>query len=104
MKVAMHIIAKPPFVHFWTKYPEFEKPLRAFLSLLEGSKAQNFNELKETFPSADYVPSKYTVFDIAGNGCRVVGIVQYGNQQVYVQLVGTHKDYDIWTKKNRKKK
>jgi mRNA interferase HigB len=100
----MHVISKGPFRDCWAKHPDSEKPLRALLTMLEGSKAQNFNELKKAFPSADYVPSKYTVFDVAGNEYRVVATVQYGNQQVYVQLVGTHKDYDIWTKKNRKKK
>lgn len=99
----MHIIAKTPFVDFWKKIPASETPLRLFLKLLGGSKAQNFTELKQAFSRADYVPSKYTVFDICRNEYRVVAVINYSSQRVYIRFVGTHKEYDNWTKENRRK-
>ena len=65
--------------------------------------AKNFNELKRTFTSADYVPKKYTVFDIGGNDYRIVTVISYDAQKVYLRLVGTHSEYDKSTKENRGK-
>jgi len=51
------------------------------------------NELRKTFPSADYVEGK-TVFNVGGNKVRTITLIEYGIMQVIVTEVLTHKEYD----------
>lgn len=65
--------------------------------------ATNYNELKQTFQTADYVPKKFTIFDVGGNKFRIVTVIHYITKSVYVRAVFTHAEYDKWTKQNRGK-
>lgn len=65
--------------------------------------ATNYNELKQTFQTADYVPKKFTIFDVGGNKFRIVTVIHYNTKSVYVRAVFTHAEYDKWSKQNRGK-
>lgn len=62
-----------------------------------------YQDVREFFNSADYVPP-YTVFDVGGNNYRVVVIVRYRYGKVFVHKVMTHREYDDWNKLYRKGK
>jgi mRNA interferase HigB len=102
-KEDMHVIAKSTLLGFADKHPESRDKLLSWHKTMKACTAKNFSELKLTFTSADYVPKKYTVFDIGGNDYRIVTVILYHAQKVYVRLVGTHAEYDKWTKENRGK-
>jgi mRNA interferase HigB len=57
----------------------------------------------QTFNSADYVGGKYTVFDVGGNKYRVVGVIHYNPQRIYIRDVFTRAEYDKWTREIRGK-
>lgn len=99
----MHVIAKSTLLDFADKHPEARERLLQWHKVMEACVANDFNELKLTFNSADYVPKKFTVFDISGNNYRVVTVIHYNSQRVYIRSVATHADYDKWTKENRGK-
>jgi mRNA interferase HigB len=99
----MHVISKKPLLAFAKKHPAAREKVLAWHKLMEACKAKDFTELKQTFKTADYVPEKFTVFDVGGNNCRIVAVVIYDIQTVYVRFVGTHTEYDKWSKDNRKK-
>ncbi len=103
MKEDMHVIAKSTLLAFAAKHPAAKEKLLAWHKIMEACTAKDFNQLKQTFNSADYVPQKYTVFDIGNNDYRIVAVVHYSIQKVYLRLVGTHAEYDKWTKENRGK-
>ncbi len=46
----------------------------------------------------------YTVFDVGGNNYRMVVIIRYKFNKVFVQQVMTHSEYDRWNKLDRKGK
>ncbi|MDR2937971.1 MAG: type II toxin-antitoxin system HigB family toxin, partial [Prevotellaceae bacterium] len=48
----------------------------------------------KTFNSADSVGNQRYVFNIKGNSYRLVVVVKFTIQFVYVRFVGTHKEYD----------
>jgi len=50
--------------------------------------------VKETFTSADYVGNNRFVFNIKGNNYRLIAIIIFASQKVYIRFIGTHKDYD----------
>lgn len=101
--MSMHIISLKMLREFWEKHPEAEQVLKDWHSVLEKSTAKDFNELKNTFNSADYVPP-YTVFDVGGNNYRVIVVVQYKFKKVYVREMMAHREYDNWNKRYRKGK
>jgi mRNA interferase HigB len=89
----MHVIAKPALVAFWTDHPDAEGPLAAWHRLMEASTFADFNELRDTFASADYV-APFTVFNIGGNKYRLIAVIHYNRGKVYIRHVLTHRDYD----------
>jgi mRNA interferase HigB len=54
----------------------------------------NFSELKQEFPSCDYVGNDRFVFNIKGNLYRMVTIIHFDVRTVYVRFIGTHAEYD----------
>ncbi len=89
----MRVIAKPALVAFWADYPAAKEPLEIWHRIMRRESFQNFSELRKTFASADYVDG-FTVFDIGGNKFRLIAVVRYEWQKVYIRAVLTHKEYD----------
>ena len=97
----MHVIAKPILVQFWTKHRDGEGPLRAWHSIMEKQVFADFNSLRSTFASADYV-EPLTVFNVGGNKFRLVAAIHYNRGKVYIRHVLTHDEYDRgkWKRSN----
>ena len=93
MLMCMHVIAKPALVEFWTNHPDAEGPLQAWYRVMEQEVFTDFNELRETFASADYADG-LTVFNIGGNKYRLIAAIHYNRHKVYIRAVLTHAEYD----------
>ena len=63
---------------------------------------RNFSEVKAVFPIADWVKGRI-VFDILGNRYRLVTRADFEGKRLYIEMVGTHKEYDAWTQQMRSK-
>ena len=99
----MHVISKKALETFWLKHPAATAPLEAWYRIVRGSSFENFLEIKRAFNSADYVPP-YVVFDLGGNNFRVISVIHFNRQKLYVREVLTHAEYDRWSKSYRSKK
>ena len=55
---------------------------------------QSHNDVKATFPSADYVKNGRYVFNIGGNKYRIVAVVLFIGGVMELRFVGTHEEYD----------
>jgi mRNA interferase HigB len=44
----------------------------------------------------------YTVFDVGGNSFRVIAVIHYNRQKLYIREVFTHAEYDRWSKALRR--
>ncbi|MEM1408255.1 MAG: type II toxin-antitoxin system HigB family toxin, partial [Bacteroidota bacterium] len=60
----------------------------------------SLNDLKQDYPSADYVGNNRVVFNIKGNDYRLIAIVIYVSQKVYMRWIGRHAEYDKVDAKN----
>ena len=60
----------------------------------ENSRWQCLNDIKQTFGSVDYVGNNRFVFDIKGNKYRLVAIIIFASQKVYIRFIGIHAEYD----------
>ena len=67
--------------------------LRTWFKVVSMASWQAFAELRQSFPSADQV-GRLVVFNIAGNRYRLVALVDYDWQKVFVRRVLTHEEYD----------
>ena len=97
----MRVIAKPVFVEFWIKHPDAESALQAWYRTMEGEIFVDFNDLRATFASADYVEGM-TVFNIGGNKYRLIAAIHYNRRKVFIRSLLTHAEYDLGKWKRRK--
>jgi mRNA interferase HigB len=98
----MHVIAKPILVEFWTKHRDAEYPLGAWYRVMKTGIFEDFNDLRATFASADYVDG-LTVFNIGGNKYRLIASIHYNRRKVYIRDVLTHEEYDLGKWKQKRK-
>ena len=96
----MHIISRPALIKFWIKHHDSETPLRVWFKKVEQSKWKSINELKADFPTADYVGNNRVVFDIKGNKYRIIILVFFLGQKMFIRFIGTHAEYDKVDAKN----
>lgn len=90
----MHIISRSTLSEFWEKHRDAEIPLRIWFKRVEKAKWKSVQELKKDFSSADYVGNNRIVFDIKGNKYRIVVVVFFDGQKVFIRFVGKHSEYD----------
>jgi len=97
----MHVITRSRLTEFWKKHPESKTSMLLWYKLTVIANWQNFVELREVFPSADRV-GNFTVFNIGGNKYRLIALVDYIYQKIFIRNILTHPDYDRdnWKKDN----
>ncbi|GKT10950.1 type II toxin-antitoxin system HigB family toxin [Desulforhabdus sp. TSK] len=93
----MHVISKKAIVSFWRVHPAARSPLESWYRVVSKSRFENFSDIRQAFGSADYV-APYTIFDIGGNNFRVITVIHYNRQKLFIREVLTHAEYDRWSK------
>lgn len=89
----MHVISRKALRDFWERHPESESPLTRWYTIVRKTDFKDFNELRTTFPSADWVEG-LIVFNIGGNKYRLIAAVHFNRKRIYVRYVLTHEEYD----------
>lgn len=90
----MRVIAISTLRDFWDKYPDSEQELKIWCKMINEASFQSPNEVKAVIPSADQVGNNRMVFNIFRNKYRLIVVLRYKLQRVYIRFIGTHKDYD----------
>lgn len=95
----MRILGRDALQAFKERYPDSESSLKSWAQAVESNEFKHFNELKQTFGSADYV-RPHTVLNISGNKHRLIALVNYQIRTILVQQILTHREYgeDKWRK------
>lgn len=89
----MKLISNRVLREFAQVHADAEAPLQAWRKLIEKASYRNFAELRGCFASADKIGDRM-VFNIGGNKYRLIAVVLFSVQQVFVKAVLTHADYD----------
>lgn len=95
----MHIITQQRIWKAQSIFPETSNALDDWYRIVKKNAYYSFNDLKQTFPSVDKV-GEYHVFNIGGNKLRLIAIVDYRYNKLFIREILSHKDYD----KNKWKK
>lgn len=96
----MRIVTFLRIREFAEKYPDADTALRDWYKKTTNSNWESFSDVKETFNSVDFVGNSRFVFNIRGNHYRLVAIIIFASQKVYIRFIGTHKEYDTIEVKN----
>ena len=73
----MYIFGKIKIEQFISKHTITKNVLENWIFIVESANWKNHIELKQTFPTVDYVGNAKYVFDIKGNGYRIVAVVMF---------------------------
>jgi len=90
----MRIIARRTLREFWEKHPDAEQPLRTWYTRVRNADWQTPADVKQAYRTASFTGNDRVVFNIKGNGYRLVVAVVYRHHAVYVRFIGTHHEYD----------
>lgn len=90
----MKVFNKEILDDFVQKHSQSAKPLNRWIESVSNAQWKNHSELKEAFPSADYVKNGRYVFNIGGNKFRLVAVVIFIGGVMNIRFIGTHEEYN----------
>lgn len=90
----MRVIAKRTLREFWEKHPVAKQPLLSWYKAAQIATWQNSAEIKERFSTVSIVTATRVVFNIGGNHFRLICIIRYDKQIIFIRFIGTHDEYD----------
>jgi len=88
------VIARRTLREFWERVPDAEGALVAWFQEATAADWKEPSDIKLRYASASFLPGDRVVFNIKGNGYRLVVVVVYRHHAVYVRFIGTHHEYD----------
>ena len=90
----MRIVTYKRIQEFATKHPNTQAPLNVWYHTITAKSWQNLTDIKHDFNSLDYVGNHRYVFNIKGNSYRLIALISFNAQKVYIRFIGTHAAYD----------
>jgi mRNA interferase HigB len=91
----MQVIALRTLKQFWSLHDQAEVPLRAWYANASAAVWNTPQDIKTEFgPTVDFIKDNRVIFDIGGNGFRLIVHVSYTYKRILVKFIGTHKEYD----------
>ena len=93
-KVTMKILYPEKINDFIQIHPDSKPALERWSTILKAAKWRHLADLKQDFPSADYVGNNRYVFNIKGNRYRTVVMIVFFADTAAIRFVETHKEYD----------
>lgn len=90
----MRIVSNKILREYYTKHPESKGAILFWAKIVKRAKWQNAAQVKADFANVDSIGGQRYVFNIGGNKHRIVAVVQFVHQHVYIRFIGTHAEYD----------
>ncbi|MDR1918855.1 MAG: type II toxin-antitoxin system HigB family toxin [Tannerellaceae bacterium] len=90
----MRIITYKRISEYTEIQPDAETALKEWYGKTKRSQWDCFADVRNTFNSVDSVGESRCVFNIKGNRYRIVAIIIFASQKVYIRFIGTHAEYD----------
>ena len=90
----MRVIARKKIVDYYSIHPQAKTALDEWYAKTEEAEWKSLADIKQTFNSVDYVGNQHYVFNIKGNDFRLVVVIKFTPQHVFIRFIGTHAEYD----------
>lgn len=89
----VRIISKSAISEFAKAHPGSLESLLHWYGVAKRAEWRHLADVRTDFAHADSVDS-FTVFNIAGNKYRLIALIKYRWQLVYIRHILTHAEYD----------
>jgi len=89
----MRIVTFRRIQDFCRHQPDVAIPLQVWYQKTSKAEWHSLTDIRKMFGSADYVGNNRYVFNIKGNHYRLVAIVIFASQKVYIRFIGSHAEY-----------
>ena len=90
----MRIITFRRINEFSESFPDSKIALLEWYYKTKNAKLYNLSDIRKTFNSADYIGNTRYVFKIKGNRYRMIAIIIFASQKVYIRFIGPHSEYE----------
>lgn len=90
----MRIFTERPLKQYADSHPEARTAIQDWIRKVKEARWRTLADIKQTFNSVDYLGNQRYVFNIKGNDYRLIVVIQFRPQFVYIRFIGTHSEYD----------
>ena len=91
----MRVISNRTLREFWEKHTDVEDQLLEWYKVAKNANWQSFDEITDYFGhTCKIVGSDRVIFKIKGNKYRLIIMVNFEFQTIYICFIGTHAEYD----------
>ena len=90
----MRLLNKEEIERFIRKHADSKIAFVKWVSHVEEANWTNHSDVKNDFPSVDYVGNNRYVFNVKGNNYRIIVVLVFVLGMATVKFIGTHADYD----------
>lgn len=90
----MVIITKTTLSDYGEIHDTAAEPLNNWHEITKKANWGSFADIKQSFNSVDAVGNNRFVFNIKGNGYRLITLILFKVRTVFILWVGTHAEYD----------
>ena len=90
----MNIVSHKKIAEYYRLHPDSEVALQQWYHTAKAAKWKCFADMKNDFNSVDNIGNQRHVFNIKGNNYRLVVVIQFVHQYIFIRFVGTHTQYD----------
>jgi mRNA interferase HigB len=89
----VRIVSKAAITEFAQEHSDALEALMHWYLVTKRAQWKNLADVRRDFPQADLVGIS-TVFNVGGNKYRLIAVIKYRWQIVYIRHVLTHREYD----------
>jgi mRNA interferase HigB len=79
---------------FWEDYPDAEDYLKTWYETVRKANWRSPHDVKEFYATVTILKDSRVVFNIKGNAYRLVAMINYKRQWLFIRFIGTHEKYD----------
>lgn len=90
----MRIVTYRRIQEYCDRQPDASIALQLWYNKTSKAEWHTLTDIRKVFGSADYVGNSRYVFNIKGNHYRLVAIIIFASQKVYIRFIGTHPEYE----------
>lgn len=90
----MNVVSHKKLKDFYTLHKDATIPIEQWYFTVKKAKWTCFADVKKDFNNVDCIGNQHYVFNIKRNDYRLVVVIQFTHEYVYIRFIGTHTEYD----------
>jgi mRNA interferase HigB len=90
----MRIVAWITLEEYAAVHPETKASLTRWRTLVKAARWASMDDVRQAAPNAKILNAERVRFEIAGGNFRLIVMIHFRRQIVFVNFIGTHAEYD----------